>query len=108
MILADSILQTASMARCVSVAVTATDHTIFTPRVQAEGRRGSDPIWFGENEPLPAPRTGGLYKCHQEGWLCRGLSVPFTENVLGEPCSPGRRGHVSILILGQMSCGPNI
>src|SRR5579862_8548 len=27
---ADSILQTASMARCASVAVTATDHTIFT------------------------------------------------------------------------------
>ena len=28
---ADSILQTASIARCVSVAVTATDHTIFRP-----------------------------------------------------------------------------
>ena len=51
----------------------------------------------GENERLPAQRTGGLYKinCHQQGWSCRGLSVPFTENVLGEPCSPGRRGHAS-------------
>ena len=29
MTFADSIFQTVSMARCVSVAVTATDHTIF-------------------------------------------------------------------------------
>src|SRR2546426_5626495 len=34
MSLADSILQTASIARCVSVAVTATDQTIFIPPVQ--------------------------------------------------------------------------
>jgi hypothetical protein len=26
----------------------------------------------------------------------RGLSVPFTVNVHGEPCSPGRRGQVSL------------
>jgi len=39
MILADSILQTASMALCVLVAVTATHHTIFNPLVQA-GARG--------------------------------------------------------------------
>ncbi len=38
MILADSILQTASIARWVSVAVTATDHIIFAPSVQAEER----------------------------------------------------------------------
>ncbi len=38
MILADSILQTASIARCVSVAVTATDHITFAPSVQADGR----------------------------------------------------------------------
>jgi hypothetical protein len=31
----DSIRQTASMARCVSVAVAATYHTIFNPLVQA-------------------------------------------------------------------------
>lgn len=31
---ADSILHTASMARCVSVAVTATDHTMFRPSAQ--------------------------------------------------------------------------
>jgi len=37
-VLADSILQTASMARCVSVAVTATHHTIFNPLVQARAR----------------------------------------------------------------------
>src|SRR4030088_2196746 len=34
MSLGDSILQTASIARCVSVAVTATDHTIFKAPVQ--------------------------------------------------------------------------
>src|SRR5437870_8938321 len=39
MILADSILQPASIARCVSVAVTATDHTTFNPSAQAEARR---------------------------------------------------------------------
>src|SRR5207245_3376890 len=39
LILADSILQTASIARCVSVAVTATDHTTFNPPAQAEARR---------------------------------------------------------------------
>src|SRR5438132_1217878 len=38
MILADSILQTASIARCVSVAVTATHHTIFNPLVQVRAR----------------------------------------------------------------------
>jgi hypothetical protein len=38
MILADSILQTASMALCVSVAVTATHHIIFNPLVQARER----------------------------------------------------------------------
>jgi len=36
--LADSILQTASMARCVSVAVTATHHIIFNRPVQARAR----------------------------------------------------------------------
>ena len=35
MSLADSILQTASIARCVSVTVTATNHTIITPAAQA-------------------------------------------------------------------------
>ena len=39
MSLADSILQTASMARWVSAAVTATDHTIFNPSVQRPGAR---------------------------------------------------------------------
>jgi hypothetical protein len=39
MILADSILHTASMALCVLVAVTATHHTIFNPLVQARPRR---------------------------------------------------------------------
>ena len=38
MSLADSILQTASIVRCVSIAATATDHTIFTSRLQAEAR----------------------------------------------------------------------
>jgi hypothetical protein len=37
---ADSIRQTASMARWVSVAVTATDHTISVPGVQAQAGRG--------------------------------------------------------------------
>src|SRR5712671_6722222 len=39
MSLGDSILQTASMARWVSVAVTATDHTIFDPPVQPQDLR---------------------------------------------------------------------
>src|SRR5437667_1138492 len=39
MSLADSILQTASMARCVSVTVTATHHTIFNPSAQVEAPR---------------------------------------------------------------------
>src|ERR1700674_2117258 len=51
----------------------------------------------GVREPLPAPKTGGLYKinCHQQGGFCRGLSVPFTVSVHGEPCSAGLRGHFS-------------
>jgi hypothetical protein len=36
---AASILQTASMARCESVAVMTTDHTIINPPEQAEVRR---------------------------------------------------------------------
>src|SRR5437660_2035010 len=39
MSLGDSILQTASIVRCVSVAVTATDQTIFSPSVQARARQ---------------------------------------------------------------------
>src|SRR2546430_616731 len=47
-------------------------------------------------EMLPAPRTGGLYKikCEHQGRFCRGLSVPFTVNVHGEPCFPGRERAV--------------
>ena len=40
MSLADSIRQTASIARWVSEAVMATDQTIFNPPVQADLRRG--------------------------------------------------------------------
>ena len=40
MSLGDSILQTASIVRCISVAVTATDHTIFNGSAQA----GTDAI----------------------------------------------------------------
>jgi hypothetical protein len=45
MSLGDSILQTASIARWVSVAVTATDHTIFGPAAQGRdspGHKGRD------------------------------------------------------------------
>src|SRR6267143_6222112 len=44
---------------------------------------------------MPALRAGGRYKINasNRGRFCRGLSVPFTVNVHGEPCSPGRRGH---------------
>jgi hypothetical protein len=42
MILADSILQTASMALCVSVAVTASDQNIFDPQVQERGARKTE------------------------------------------------------------------
>ena len=41
MILADSILQTASIARFVSVAVTPTDYTVPAPPVQGEARRAA-------------------------------------------------------------------
>ncbi len=40
MILADSILQTASITRCVSVAVTINDHTTFDVSVQDKPRLG--------------------------------------------------------------------
>lgn len=40
MILADSIRQTASMARWVGVDVTTTHHTIFIPQVQGRARHG--------------------------------------------------------------------
>src|ERR1700722_10489306 len=39
MSLGDSILQTASMVRCMSVAVTTTDHIIFNPAAQVEALR---------------------------------------------------------------------
>src|SRR5882762_2115351 len=45
---------------------------------------------FRENEQLPAPKGGGLYKtnCRHSGRSCRGLFVPR---------SSGRRGQVSVL-----------
>jgi len=51
MILADSILQTASMALCVLVAVTATHHTIFNSLAQGRARSGSivAPVRIREN-----------------------------------------------------------
>jgi hypothetical protein len=42
MSLGDSILQTASIARCGSVVVTANDHTIVDLPVQAEARSGEE------------------------------------------------------------------
>lgn len=41
MILADSIRQTASIARCVGVVVTATHHTIFKSLAQAAATRSA-------------------------------------------------------------------
>jgi hypothetical protein len=35
-----------------------------------------------KNYQLPAPKAGGLYNINR-GRFCRGLDVPFTENVLG-------------------------
>jgi hypothetical protein len=49
MILADSIRQTASMARCVSVAVTATDHIIFDLRLQV--RQNGSETWLSGLAP---------------------------------------------------------
>ena len=50
----------------------------------------------GVSEQLPATNAGGLYKVnsHQEGWSCRGLSVP---------CFQGRRGHGLFLKLALTS-----
>src|SRR5216683_7321480 len=41
------------------------------------------------------PTPGRLYNCncHKQGRLCRRLSIPFTENVLGEQCFLGRSVH---------------
>jgi len=54
MSLGDSILQTASIARCVSVAVTANDHTIFNPSLQAEVRQQETTV-----ESHPSKNEGG-------------------------------------------------
>src|SRR5260370_35622669 len=77
MILADSILQTASMALCVSVAVTATHHTIFKPLVQARAR---------DDYAFAAIRT-------PRGSLCFGSEVFWPAHlahlVLSFPSRPG-------------------
>src|SRR5712664_373663 len=67
--------------------LTAASSTVNHPQERVATQFGS-----GTNAQLPAPSAGGLYKtnCNQ-----RCLSVPFTVNVHGEPCFPGRRGHVS-------------
>src|SRR5256885_3807021 len=56
MSLGDSILQTASMARWVSVAVTATDHTIFDPPTQPDAHPNS------RGCPVQAPLERGFYR----------------------------------------------
>src|ERR1700682_4610112 len=55
MSLADSIFQTAWIARCVSEAVTATDHSIFTRRRKAESSGSS-----GSPASTGAPRLAAL------------------------------------------------
>ncbi len=50
MILADSILQTASMALCEWVAVTATHHTIFNSLLQVPARGGYFFLAIGTRE----------------------------------------------------------
>jgi hypothetical protein len=50
---ADSIRQTASIARCVSGAVTAADHTIFTASVESRGAARK----YGLPGRLPASRS---------------------------------------------------
>src|SRR5579863_10516128 len=51
----------------------------------------------GGGEVLPARGTGGLYKTNGSCALrfCRGLSVSFTVNALGEPRTSGQRVYVS-------------
>src|SRR5258707_7708741 len=71
MSLGDSILQTASIARCVSVAVTTTDHTIFTLSLQAEARRD----YFFAAIPTPA-------------LLCFGSDVLRSEHLVRADCAP--------------------
>src|SRR5229473_5267934 len=53
MSLGDSILQTASMAPCVSVVVTPTDHITFTPSAQVEAPSGRE----RSESPLPKSRA---------------------------------------------------
>ncbi len=58
MILADSIRQTASIARCVSVAVTATHHTIFNPLLQVERGKYTFVVIRRRVRTLPARKSG--------------------------------------------------
>src|ERR1700730_11906900 len=81
MILADSILQTASIARCVSVAATATDHTIFTPSVQTEACRD---FFF---EAIPARWRS----------LCLGIEVLRPEHLVRADCSSIQEGELANL-----------
>src|SRR4029077_20155466 len=56
---------------------------------------------------LPPKKAGGLYSSNPADALrfCRGLSVPFTVSVHGEPCTSGRRGHISFQTESQPATG---
>src|SRR5688572_17118615 len=57
---ADSILQTASIVRCVSAAVMAADHTTFKPSAQGRARLLPRVLGRLRREPLlPFPKLGG-------------------------------------------------
>src|SRR5260370_3747441 len=72
MSLADSILQTASIARWVSVAVTATDHTIFNPSVQRPGAR----LDYGLADlPCSSPRSACSREAPSGGKTSAGKSA---------------------------------
>src|SRR5882762_3930801 len=71
--------------------------TAASSTVNHSQKRVATQFGSGTKAQLPAPGAGGLYKtnCNQRGRFCRGLSIPVTVIVHGEPCFPGRRGHLS-------------
>src|SRR3984885_1656411 len=102
--LADSILQTASIARCVSPAmVTANHHTIFNPAVQAE------PVWghASRHALLPRLRPQILKPCrglsHVSGEIRKLLHLAHLDDtviITGTACCP-LNGFVSRLHLNH-------
>src|SRR5690348_5447983 len=81
--LGDSILQTASMVRCISVAATATDHTIFDRLPQVEAPSGRE----RSGSPLPKFRSEArdpsfsIFLIPRSGLLLLGTELLWPEHL---------------------------